>query len=111
MPVLNLRNSERSETGQLIGQGRESSTSQNRSGNETLHPLPSFPEHVQKRIYDVVKNANGWVSRSDIAKAMGLKKTPWLHMHIELLVSDGYLHRDQVVRPNGMVMFFYEEKR
>ncbi len=111
MAAIDLRNAQRSETGELIGQGREFRTSRNQFGTETSHPLPSFPEHIQKRIYDVVCNADGWVSRADIAKALGLKKTPYLVGHLEALVGAGYLHRDQVVRPSGMVMYFYEVKR
>lgn len=62
---------------------------------------------VQKRIYDVVVQ-QGRSSRSQIATALKLKKTPWLHANIEQLVEDGRLERSQTVRPNGVVMFWYE---
>lgn len=109
MAAIDLRKAQRTETGELIGGwGSSASASQNHSSAETSRPLPSFPEHIQKRIYDVVCSADGWVSRADIAKSLGLKKTPWLVAHLEMLVGTGYLHRDQAIRPSGMVMYFYE---
>jgi hypothetical protein len=78
----------------LVGQGEGSNTSHDH--------VP-----VQKRIYDVVMQ-QGRCSRSEIATALKLKKTPWLHANIEQLVIDGKLNRSQTVRPNGVVMFWYD---
>jgi hypothetical protein len=111
MAILNLRNTERSEAGTLVGQGGEFRPSQNHSSAGTSRPLPTFPEHIQLRILHTVENAGGWVSRADIARLLGLKKTPWLVMNLEALVTAGYLHRDQVIRPCGMMMYYYEVAR
>jgi hypothetical protein len=110
--TIDLRSYARADDGKLlVGQGREFDTSQYQNGAVTYHPLPSFPEHIRKRIYDVVCEAKGWVSRADIAKALKLKKTPWLHEHIEALVAEHYLVRSHIYRPNGVIMYYYEVKR
>lgn len=92
-------------------QGGSNDTSRNQGDHDTSHQPPLAPAHIRTRIYNAVVKANGVVSRADIAKALGVKKTPWLLQSIEGLVSDGYLTRTQTIRANGVVMFWYEVKR
>lgn len=95
----------------LVGEGRRHDTSRDQNGHKTFSNLPSLPETIQQRIYKVVVIANGAVSRADIAKALGLKKTPWFLSALEQLCQDGCLTRSHIIRPNGSVMFYYEVKR
>lgn len=92
----------------LVEQGGRLDTSQNQSGVETYNLAPLAPVHIRTRILQVVRNATGAVSRADIAKALNIKKTPWLIASIEGLVLDGFLARTYTIRPNGVVMYWYE---
>jgi hypothetical protein len=47
-------------------------------------------------------------SRSQIAKSLGLKKTPYITTHIESLVSSGNLIKVEGRWTNGCVMYFYQ---
>lgn len=82
-------------------------TSRDARGNVTFHRQPS----IQERIYTAVQDAGGGVTRADIARAVGLKKTPHLIALIEGMVTDGLLHRVQDYWRNGVVMYRYEVKK
>ena len=86
--------------------GRRHETSRNHSGHVTFHR----PATMREKVYDVVQAA-GALTRSDIAGALGLKKTPWLTAIIEGLVSEGYLIRKHDTWKNGCLMYRYEVKR
>lgn len=108
MAVFDLRNAPRDERGIVAaGQGGGYSTSQNHNSLKTLQHAPLAPEHIRDRIYKVVGASERAVSRAEIAKALGLKKTPWLNAAIEGLVTDGYLTREHIIRSNGVVMYYY----
>ena len=94
----------------LLSEGGRDNTSQNHNGHDTSHVPPLAPAHIRSRIYRVVLDATEAVSRAQIAKALKIKKTPWLLQAIEGLVSDGYLTRSQSIRPNGVVMYWYKVK-
>lgn len=66
---------------------------------------------VQDRIVDAIQKAGQPLCRSEIAEALGLKKTPWLMNAIEGLVYHGQLTRHETIRYNGMLMYFYEVNR
>lgn len=89
------------------GQGTGVDTSRNRAGIDTFRPPPA-PRDVRRDIYNAVYSAGEVVSRATIAKALSLKKTPWLCQHIERLVDEGYLVKIVGAAPNGIAsMFFY----
>jgi hypothetical protein len=92
----------------LVEQGGGNTTSQDSHGNDTSHRTPLAPEHIRTRIFNVVSRADGAVSRADIAKALKIKKTPWLITAIEGLVGDGFLTRFETIRANGVLMYWYE---
>jgi len=106
--MLDLRNMPRDERGRLIEQGRGNDTSQYLNGHDTSHRPPAPTPTIQQRIYDVVTASGGAVGRGAIAKALGLKKTPWLVCIIEGLVQDGYLRRVHGQWKNGTLMYLYE---
>lgn len=85
-------------------QGSGHVTSRDYSGHVTFYRPPT----PQEKVYDVVAEAGRAVTRGDIAKALGWKKTPWLTGIIEGLVSDGYLSRTHHVWKNGCLMYRYE---
>jgi len=66
---------------------------------------------IQWRIYQALLEMNGAGTRLQIARHLGIKKTPWLTQSIEGMVSDGYLTRREGVSKQGMLMFWYEVKR
>lgn len=80
------------------------------NGHVTSHTAPLGTPDVRTRIYDAVIRAGGACSRADIARALGLKKTPWLLDHIERLAADGYLRRLPGAWRNGCLMYWYEAR-
>lgn len=104
---MDLRHAVRDEGGRLIGEGQHD-TSRDSRGNVTSHLFPSFVVDVKREILTAVYNYGGAVTRAQIAKMTGRKKTPWLHEHIEDLVRDGYLRREQGIWKNGCLMYWYE---
>lgn len=47
------------------------------------------------------------LSRGEICKRLKRSKSPALVRMMEDLVSEGLLKRDQEIRPNGVVMYYY----
>lgn len=88
-------------------QERGYDTSHHPSHINTYHAPPPAPRDIRRAIYDAVYSA-GRASRADIAKALGVRKTPWLTAHVERLVSEGYLVKLEGIAKNGAQMFFYE---
>lgn len=101
MTTLNLRTAPRDESGRLlVGRGEPS---QDGSRRVTFSREISLDE----RIYRIVWQSNGAVSRADIARGLGLTKASWLNAKIEGLVSRGYLTRTHRMQPNGVVKYLY----
>jgi hypothetical protein len=104
-----LRNIPRSDTGKIaVGERGENVTLQEVIGHSTSQNVTLVPVHIREKIWRFVSLAGKSVSRGEIAKGLGIKKTGWLHTHIETLVSEGWLIRTHSVRPNGSIMFWYE---
>lgn len=108
MATLNLREVERDERGKLVEQGSGNAPERASVGNVPVRSIPSFKIDIKREIYIAVMNAGGVVTRQQIAKLVGRKKTTWLNQQIEELVADGFLYRHQSQWKNGVVMFFYE---
>ncbi len=89
-------------------QGDRNITSRDPSGHVTSRYPSLHQKSIREKIFDVVIKSGGVVSRSEIAKALGIKKTPWLHNNIETLVSDGHLIKHQSLWKNGVAMYYYE---
>lgn len=94
-----------------VGQGDSINTSQYQDGAETSRHLIWMQPTVYARIMDAVIQADRAVTRLEIARAMGLKKTPWLVQAIERLVTDGWLTRIESRTPQGVIMWLYEVNR
>lgn len=80
---------ERLAAAERAGQGQGYNTSHDHSDNVTFHRPPT----PQERVYNAILLSGGGVTRGDIARALGLRKTPWLIAHIDAMVADGYLRR------------------
>lgn len=89
-----------------IEQGTGSSTSQHQSDSTTFQP-PSHKMDIRRDIYTAVMMSGCLVSRAEIAKLLGLKKTPWLVAAIEELVNAGYLLKYIQERRNQLPIYFY----
>lgn len=94
-----------------IEKGDRHVTTQDRNGHETSYAPPKSERDIRRAIYDLLWEAADWRSRADIAKGLDLKKTGWLHSHIEQLVADGYIVKEKTVRHNGMPQFWYAVAR
>jgi hypothetical protein len=83
-------------------------TSRYQNGNDTSHKkLPSTRDY-NREIYIFVLESGGGVTRGDICKSLGLKKTPWLIAKIDALVAGGFLTRRNETYRNGFVVYLYE---
>ena len=94
------------ETLKLLVAGKGSRSVQECTQNRNI-PLPDFRVDIRRDIYSAVIKANRPMTRAEIAKAVGRKKTTWLTERIEACVADGLLTRSQSYWKNGVVMYFY----
>lgn len=92
-------------------QGRGVDTSQYRDGADTSRHLVWMQPTIYARIMDAVGGAGQPLTRLEIARALGLKKTPWLVAAIERLAIDGYLTRIESRTPQGVIMWLYQVNR
>lgn len=106
---LDLRDAKRDNDGRLlVGQG-SNAPSQNSSGHNTSHEIPSFRVDIRREILTAVYATGGEpLTRLQIAALVGRKKTPWLVAAIEDLVTQGYLTRRHGTWKNGCLMYWYE---
>jgi len=106
--TFDLRSLPRDDRGRLlVGEGSFFAASRDGGRLVTFSREPS----LQERIYRFVADSGRAVTRAEIAKALGLVKATWLNKHIEALVAEGYLQRQQGTWTNGVVMYRYEVKR
>lgn len=105
---IDLREAPRDESGLIIPVGDSSNvTSQDENGNVTFHTLPQFQRDIKQQILLLLMISDRAMSRSQIAKGLGLKKTPWLHDRIEWLVEHGHITKNVISWKNGVPMYFY----
>jgi predicted transcriptional regulator len=65
------------------------------------------PEETEFAIIWALRTAEAPMSRSDIAKSIGRRKTPHLIDIIEGLVERGVIVTSEGEMPNGMPIFYY----
>ena len=94
-----------------VGQGDSISTSQYQDGADTSRHLIWMQPTIYARIMDALIQSDRAITRLEIARALGLKKTPWLVQAIERLVTDGYVTRIESRTPQGVIMWLYEVAR
>lgn len=103
--VLDLRNAARDEKGKIDPHA----TYRDSKGSVTSRAVSLSEPSTLEKIFMTVRDANGaWLTRAEIAKALDLKKSPYLHGLIEQLVRDGWIERyvGQSASRN-MVMYWY----
>lgn len=88
--VLDLRNAARDGDGKIDPHG----TYRDSKGSVTSRAVSLSEPSTLEKIFILVRDANGaWLTRAEIAKAVNLKKSPYLHNLIEQLVRDGWIER------------------
>lgn len=90
-----------------MGQGGGESTSYDHPGDITFYEALPQPRNIRADIYKVVLDAERWMSRGEIGKALKLKRSNWLNAHIDALVDLGYLRREVGTWHNGMTVYWY----
>lgn len=109
MPILTRDDLERA--GLKTSGGHSTSKDRNDSMGFNAPP-PDVRRDIRREIWQIVDAANGgWVTRTDIYKALKLKKTPWINKHVERLVDEGYLQVYRGAWVNGFPMFWYRVPR
>jgi hypothetical protein len=77
-------------------------------------PAPPAPKRsdsygkIDGDIVAMMRQQGRAMSRTEIAAAMGLAKSPWLNRHLEKLVAGGGLRRFDTLSARGSKMFMYE---
>jgi hypothetical protein len=94
-----------------VGQGNGPGTSRDQDSPGTSQDVIWMQPTIAALIMDVVDRAGQPMTRLEIARALGKKKTPWLRDAIERLVNDGHLTRIEGRAPWGTIMWLYEVKR
>ncbi len=108
MAKLDLRTAPRDEKGLVsVEQGSSHTTSHYQNDSMRSHKLPPPPRDIRREIWLFVAGADGAVTRAQIAKHLGLKKTPWLNGVIEKLVDESYLLCYASTWKNGFPMYYY----
>lgn len=108
MAKLDLRTAPRDEKGLVaVEQGSGNETSHYRIDSIGSHKLPPPPRDVRREIWLFVYGSDRAVTRAEIAKQLGYKKTPWLNGIIERMVKDGFLVCYEARWKNGVPMFYY----
>jgi hypothetical protein len=92
----------------MARQGRDTDTYQNPEGIGTSQHLVWMQPNIYARIQDVCDRAGQPLTRLQIARALGLSKTPWLVAAIDRLANEGYLIRIEGRTPQGYLVWLYE---
>lgn len=107
--TIDLRAAPRDESGRVLpALFASNDTSRDANGYETSRKLPTFYRDYEREIYLFVATENRAVTRQEICKAVGLKKTAWFIAKIERLVEEGFLRRVHGTWRNGALVFLYE---
>jgi hypothetical protein len=93
-----------------VGQGTGIDTSRYPEGSDTSQHLVWMQPTIYARIWDAVQQG-GAMTRLEIARALGVKKSPWLVQAIERLAADDYLVKIESRTPQGVVMWMYEVRK
>lgn len=108
MARFDLRTAPRDEKGLVtVEKGSGHETSHYQIDSMRSHKLPPPPRDVRREIWLFVYGADGAVTRAQIAKHLGYKKTPWLNGIIERMVTDGFLISIESRWKNGVPMYYY----
>lgn len=92
----------------IVEQGSGISTCRYQNGTDTSQHLVWMQPNIYARIHDACERAGQPLTRLQIARALGLSKTPWLVSAIERLANEGYLTRLEGRTPQGVVVWLYE---
>lgn len=110
--TIDLREYPRADDGSILtGESGSHVTSQDANSHVTSRDVVLAPDPIRAIIWKFAALSGRAVSRAEIAKALGRKKSSWINPHIEGLVRDHWLERTQSQRPNGVVMFWYTARR
>lgn len=110
--TIDLREYPRADDGSiLVGESGRHVTTRDSDSHVTSHDAVLAPDPIRAVIWKFAALSGRAVSRAEIAKAIGRKKSSWITPHIEGLVKDRWLERTQTQRPNGVIMFWYTARR
>lgn len=110
--TLDLREYPRGDDGGiLVGETGSHVSSRDSYSHTPSHDVVLAPDPIRVQIWKFVALSGGAVSRAQIAQGIGRKKATWINPHIESLVKDRWLEKQQTQRPNGAIMFWYTARR
>lgn len=94
-----------------VGQGDSPETSRDHRSPGTSRNLVWYQPTIYARILDVVSGAGQPMTRLEIARALGIKKTPWFRQALDRLVTEGELNRIEARTAWGALVWLYEVRR
>lgn len=111
--TLDLRNVMRDQSGQIAAvESEDTRTYQNQTSSGTSQYVELATMDTRQKIWYFAAQQMRPVSRAEIAKSLGNKKAPWLAVHIERLVSEGWLTKTCVPHPGSAYgRYLYQASR
>jgi hypothetical protein len=92
------------------GQGSDAETCQYPDSADTSQHVVWLQPTIYSRIMDAIERG-GALTRLQVARALGLKKTPWLVDRIERLAAEGHIAKIEARTPQGVIMWVYEVRK
>lgn len=109
---INLRDYPRAADGSILtGESGHHVTSREAQSDVTSRDAELAPEHVRVRIWKFIALSGRALTRAEIAKGLGYKKSGWLDRWIEGLVNDQWLEKSSYGRPQGLPVYKYTARR
>lgn len=109
---IDLRDFPRDDNGKIFtGESGHHVTTRESASDVTTRDSELAPEHIRVQIWKFAALSGRAVSRSEIAKALGRKKAGWIDRWIEGLVTEQWLEKNKVDRPQGLPIYLYTARR
>jgi hypothetical protein len=92
------------------GQGSDAGTSQHLDSAGTSQHVIWYQPTIYSRIMDAVERG-GAHTRLEIARYLGVKKSPWLVDRIERLAAEGHIVKIESRSETGTILWVYEVRK
>lgn len=110
--TLDLRHVVRDERGIVAAvESGGTGTSQNQISHSTSQDVELAEMRPRQKIWYFAAQQMRAVTRSEIAKGCGYKKAPWINAHIESLVQEGWLLKEELPHAGTLPCYGYTATR
>jgi hypothetical protein len=110
--TLDLRDAMRDERGVVVtAESGNPRTSQNQISPSTSQDAELAEMRPRQKIWYFALEQMRAVTRAEIAKGCGYKKAPWINAHIESLVNEGWLIKQEKPSSGPLPCYVYTASR